>query len=120
MRELIKLERMGYEFALDGESVSYICNSERPDKAIARPLLEALRAHRDEAIDYLQTRDGYDGLMPEMVRELLNRDEWTDGEMQMVERAIGLHPTPVRRARFVAAVHAKYQAAIRSVRESSS
>ena len=119
MRELIKLERLGYDFTLDDKSELYIYKGKRPDRAIARPLLEALRAHCAEAIHFLRTRDGFDSLMPELVRELLDRDEWTDGELQIVERAIGLYPTPARRARFATAAHAKYQAAIRSVKESA-
>jgi hypothetical protein len=55
---LLELERLGYRFALDGDTVRYAHAGARPDPGLASSLLADLREHRDEAVLFLRARCG--------------------------------------------------------------
>lgn len=57
MNEILKLEQLGYSFAIVGGSVRYRHDGERPDPERVRPLLEYLKRHREMALDFLLQRD---------------------------------------------------------------
>jgi hypothetical protein len=58
MIEIIILEGLhGYQFKMDGNVIHYTHEGERPDPSQVRPLLEAIKAKREEAIRFLQTRN---------------------------------------------------------------
>jgi hypothetical protein len=68
VRELEKLERLGYQFILAGEELSYKHWGHRPAEEEVRPLLEYVKQHRDELVAFLKERaallDQIDTMVP--------------------------------------------------------
>ncbi len=58
MRALLELERLGYRFVLDGDTIRYAHAGARPDPGLASSLLADLREHRDQAVSFLRARCG--------------------------------------------------------------
>lgn len=56
MRALTELERLGYTFTLDNNTIRYRLAGTHPDPEIVQPLLAELKAHKPEAISFLQAR----------------------------------------------------------------
>lgn len=53
---IIKLQKLGFNFALTENRISYkyICNGELPSESTLKPLFEALKANKQQAIQYLK------------------------------------------------------------------
>lgn len=53
---IVKLQELGYKFALNGDKISYkyIGIVERPSKTILAPLFDTLVANKQQAIQYLK------------------------------------------------------------------
>ena len=56
MKAILEMERMGFQFVLDGGMVRYTHEGERPDPTDVRSFLEYLRRHRDEVVQFLRER----------------------------------------------------------------
>ena len=56
MKAILEMERMGFEFMLDGGRVRYTHEGERPDPAGVRAFLEYLRRHCVEVVRFLRER----------------------------------------------------------------
>ncbi len=56
MEALLELERLGYQFILNGSSVYYTHKGENPEPEKVGPLLDSLRRHRMATMSFLQQR----------------------------------------------------------------
>ena len=56
MKAILEMERMGFQFVLDGGMVRYTHEGERPDSGEVKVFLEYLRRHRDEVVQFLRER----------------------------------------------------------------
>ena len=58
MNPILDLERAGYQFTLDGDSIRYtLLPGREVDPATVKPLLEQLKKHKPDAIAFLRQRD---------------------------------------------------------------
>jgi hypothetical protein len=59
MNIVSELEHAGYQFTIYGDQIRYaLAPGREPDPATVRPLLQALKEHKAEAITFLRQRDG--------------------------------------------------------------
>jgi hypothetical protein len=57
LRAIEELERIGYRFALDGDTLRFsLNNGPRPDPERVHPLLEHLRRNREKAVAFVKVR----------------------------------------------------------------
>jgi hypothetical protein len=54
MKTILELERLGYTFSTDGDSIHYVHRGKRPDPERVRPLLEHLKHHREDAVRFVR------------------------------------------------------------------
>jgi hypothetical protein len=56
MEAISELERLGYQFILNGSAVYYVHKGDKPDPREVQPLLDSLRRHRAATVSFLRER----------------------------------------------------------------
>ena len=56
MEAIMELERLGYQFILNGSAVYYVHKGDKPDPQKVQPLLDNLRRHRAATVSFLRER----------------------------------------------------------------
>lgn len=56
MKALLELEQVGFVFTLEGDTMRYTHNGQRPDREYVRARLQHIQQHREDALNFLRQR----------------------------------------------------------------
>jgi len=120
MNAILELERLGYQFTLNGSAVYYVHKGERPEPQRVRPLLDDLRCHRAATISFLRVRASLEAHDKKLVeaeaaalldrRDMMEELEWCQRWAEVMARLDAPCTVNVSWAAWLAEVEAEAEA----------